>query len=211
MHLVKYSTRRVLNAGCGPQSARGLASLFASADWEEIRLDIDPSVSPTVVGSITDMNTFSSEYFDAVWSSHTLEHLFSHEVLPALREFKRVLKPDGFALIMCPDLESIADHLVRHGANHIAYISPAGPITAIDMLYGHLASVAQGRHYMAHKTGFTAERLGNLLLDAGFPTANVRRDDHFELCALAFSEQADQDFIQSALADAGFNLAETTP
>jgi predicted SAM-dependent methyltransferase len=87
---------------------------------EEIRTDIDPSVAPTVVGSIADMNTFSSEYFQAVWSSHTLEHLFSHEVLPALREFKRVPKPDGFALIMCPDLESIADHLVQHGANHIA-------------------------------------------------------------------------------------------
>ncbi len=185
--------------------------MFASTEWEEIRLDIDPSVAPTVVGSITDMNSFASEHFDAVWSSHTLEHLFSHEVLPALREFKRVLKPDGFALIMCPDLESVADHLVRHGASHVAYVSPAGPITAIDMLYGHLASVAKGHHFMAHKTGFTAERLGNLLLDAGFPTANVRRDDHFELCALAFSEHADQNRIQSALADAGFNLVETTP
>jgi predicted SAM-dependent methyltransferase len=211
VHRVQSSTRRVLNAGCGPQSARGIGSLFASAEWEEIRLDIDASVNPTVVGSITEMSAFSSADFDAVWSSHTLEHLFSHEVLPALREFKRVLKPDGFALIMCPDLESVADHLVRHGANHVAYVSPAGPITAIDMLYGHLASVAQGRHYMAHKTGFTAERLGNLLMEAGFPTANVRRDDHFELCALAFSEHADQGRIQSALAEAGFNLEETTP
>ncbi len=208
---MRSSTKRVLNAGCGPQTARGIASLFTSTGWEEIRLDIDPSVSPTVVGSITDMTSFQSGHFDAVWSSHTLEHLFSHEVLPALREFKRVLKSDGFALIMCPDLESVADHLVRHGADHIAYVSPAGPITAIDMLYGHLASIAQGRHYMAHKTGFTAERLGNLLLDAGFPTANVRRDDHFELCALAFSEHADQNHIQSALANAGFDLVETTP
>ena len=136
VHRVKSSTKRVLNAGCGPKSTRGVASLFASTQWEEIRLDIDPSVGPTVVGSITDMASFASEHFDAVWSSHTLEHLFSHEVLPALREFKRVLKPDGFALIMCPDLESVADHLIRHGANHVAYVSPAGPITAISRCPG---------------------------------------------------------------------------
>src|ERR1019366_3069341 len=33
-----------------------------------------------------------------------------------------------FALIMCPDLESVANHLVQHGADHVAYTSPAGPI-----------------------------------------------------------------------------------
>ena len=201
--------KRILNAGSGHTSARGVAPLFASPDWEEVRLDVDPAVGPTVIGSITDMKAiFPSESFDAVWSSHTLEHLFAHEVPIALGEFKRILKPDGFGLFMCPDLESVASHLAQHGADHVAYTSPAGPITALDMLFGHQASVAQGRHYMAHKTGFTAERLGNLLLEAGFPTVNVRRDHHFEICALAFAEHADQSRIQAELADWGYDLME---
>jgi hypothetical protein len=61
---------------------------------------------------------------------------------------------------------------------------------------------------MAHKTGFTADRLANLLLEAGFPTVNVRRDHHFEICALAFAEQADQNRIQAKLANWGYDLME---
>src|SRR6185312_2442431 len=79
--------KRILNAGSGHISARGVAPLFASPDWEEVRLDVDPAVGPTVIGSITDMKAiFPSESFDAVWSSHTLEHLFAHEVPIALGE-----------------------------------------------------------------------------------------------------------------------------
>ena len=201
------SRRRVLNAGSGSHSVRGNIPFFVSSEWEEVRLDLDPSVLPTVIGSVTDMkDLFKSQLFDAIWSSHTLEHLFSHEVPKALMEFKRVLKPDGFMLILCPDLESVANQIVQHGADDIAYTSPAGPITAIDMLYGHVASVAQGRHHMAHKTGFTADRLGKLLLEAGFPTVHVRRDEHFEICALGFAEQAQQHRIQAELANSGYDM-----
>jgi SAM-dependent methyltransferase len=201
--------RRILNAGSGPQAARRMASVFLTQEWEEVRLDIDPNVRPTVVGSITEIRSlFHPASFDAVWSSHTLEHLFAHEVADALDQFKGVLKPDGFALIFCPDLESVAEQLLQHGADRVAYVSQAGPITALDMLYGHIASITGGRHYMAHNTGFTADRLGNLLLDAGFPAVNIRRDEHFEICALAFAEDADQERIQSELAECGYDLME---
>jgi predicted SAM-dependent methyltransferase len=206
---VNKAVRRILNAGAGHRTARGIAPPFDSPDWEEVRLDVDPSVGPTVLGSMTDMKElFDQGSFDAVWSSHTLEHLFSHEVPIALAEFKRILKPDGFALFMCPDLESVARHLIEHGADHVAYTSPAGPITALDMLYGHIASVARGRHFMAHKTGFTGDRLGKLLIEAGFASVNVRRDDNFEICALAFAEDADQNDVQAELADWGYDLLE---
>jgi SAM-dependent methyltransferase len=195
--------KRILNAGAGHLSTRGIAPAFRNGSWEEVRLDIDPSVNPNVLGSITEMRDFPKHCFDAVWSSHTLEHLFAHEVPQALRECKRVLKPDGFAIFMCPDLESVAEHLTKYGPDHVAYESAAGPITALDMLYGHQASVAEGRFSMAHKTGFTAERLGNLLLGAGFSTVHVRRDERFEICALAFAEDADQERIQSELGSWG--------
>ena len=61
---------------------------------------------------------------------------------------------------------------------------------------------------MAHKTGFTSDRLGHLFLHAGFADVNVRSSEYFELVALAFREQADRDAIQAMVAASGFNLRE---
>ena len=200
--------KRVLNAGSGPYSARKLHPIFARDAWQEIRIDIDPQSQPDLVGSITDMqSSFTPQSFDAIWSSHTLEHLYAHEVPSALAEFKRVLRPDGFALITSPDLESIASLVVDHGLDHVAYTSPAGPITPLDMLFGHSASIARGHHYMAHKTGFTAASLGQRFADAGFPTVLVKRD-RLDLWVLGLMREADQASIQSKLVAVGLDISE---
>ena len=176
--------------------------------WDEVRLDIDPGVKPDVVGSITQLETsFAAESFDAVWSSHVLEHLYAHEVYPTLRQFIRVLKPSGFALIMSPDLEAVAHHIIEHGIAAVAYESPAGPIRPLDMLYGHSRAIEGGRYHMAHKTGFTADRLGNLLLSAGFSTISTRTEN-FEVCALALMPKADGRGIKQDLAACGFDFQE---
>ena len=102
--LIKMARKKLLNAGAGYPSARGVLPLFASSDWEEVRLDIDPAVNPNVVGSVTNLrNLCETDSFDAIWSSHILEHLYSHEVPLALNEFYRVLKADGFALSCVPN------------------------------------------------------------------------------------------------------------
>jgi len=151
--------KRVLNAGSGANSPRRLHPVFDPAEWDEIRLDIDPHTRPDIVGSVVDMRLeVPSQSFDAVWCSHILEHLYAHEVPAALGEFQRVLKTDGFALIACPDLETVAALIVSDGVDSEAYRSSAGPITPLDMLFGHSASLAQGQLHMAHNTGFTCAR-----------------------------------------------------
>ncbi len=198
--------KRVLNAGSGPRSARGVHSAFVGEDWQEIRIDIDPAAAPDVIGSITDMaSIFPAESFEAVWSSHILEHLYAHEVPAALSEFKRVLKPYGFALITSPDLESVASFILDHGLDQVAYTSPAGPVSALDMLFGHSASVANGHLHMAHKSGFTCASLGQRLVDAGFATVLATRE-RFDLWAVALMEQADKAAVQQRLAAAGLNV-----
>ena len=193
------SIKRLLNAGSGPGPARRIARLVSEQGWEEVRFDIDPEVKPDVEGSILDLGaSFEPQTFDAVWSSHVLEHLYAHQVFPTLRQLHRVLKADGFALIMTPDLESVAHFIVEHGIAAIAYNSPAGPIRPLDMLYGHSRAIEDGHHYMAHRTGFTAERLGNLLLMAGFATVSVRTED-FEVCALALMPEANSEATQKIL------------
>lgn len=198
----------VLNAGSGSRLARQLHPAFPEEGWRETRLDLDPQSEPDVTGSITDMgDVFADETFDAVWCSHVLEHLHGHLVPDALGEFGRVLRPDGFALITSPDLETVADLLVKRGPDHVAYMSSAGPITPLDMLYGHSASIERGRSSMAHRTGFTCASLGRLLVEAGFPAVLAKRDG-FDLWALALMPEADKDAIQRDLADAGLDMLD---
>jgi predicted SAM-dependent methyltransferase len=198
--------KRVLNAGSGSLSARQLHPVFRENQWQQVRFDIDPQTKPDVVGSITNMTElFPSGEFDAIWSSHSLEHLYAHEVSGALAEFKRILRPDGFALVTSPDLEAIAIFFLSHGLNHVAYTSAMGPITPHDMIFGHSGSIARGKTYMAHKTGFTCALLGQLLLDAGFPVV-LAKSEGFDLWALALMRNADKAEIQEELKAAGLDM-----
>ena len=183
--------KRVLNTGSGPYQPGKLHRAFAPAEWTEVRLDIDPQVRPDHVGTVTDMRSFAPDAsFDAIWSSHNVEHLHTHEVSVAFREFRRVLRPDGFALITCPDLDAIV-RLIADGQMHdVIYTSPAGPITPFDMLYGHSASIASGNHFMAHNTGYTVERLGRVALEAGFEEVRVGKGRFLDLWALALMRDA---------------------
>ena len=186
------SRHHVLNAGCGPYMAERLHPIFRKANWNEVRLDIDERVHPDLIGSIADMTFVQDARFDAIWCSHNLEHLHTWQVGKALSEFRRVLKPSGFVLLRSPDLEAIAQLVVSGNLESVAYQSPAGPITALDMIFGHSRSVEQGNEFMAHNTGFTAERLGRLLLEAGFSEARVRKDSAYDLWAIAMMPRTDK-------------------
>jgi SAM-dependent methyltransferase len=178
LRVAQYPGQRVvLHVGCGAHPSAVLAREFPKPDWVEVRLDIDPAVKPDIVASITDLRGIESGAIDAVFSSHNLEHLFAHEVPLALREFTRVLAPSGIALIGVPDLQRVAEWIAQDKLVETAYVSPAGPIAPIDMLYGHRGYVAQGLVFMAHKTGFTARSLAQALVDNGFARADVSRTD----------------------------------
>ncbi|WP_439594647.1 class I SAM-dependent methyltransferase [Falsiroseomonas sp.] len=184
---VTEDSRLVLHVGCGAASPDKLpAHFFPAGQWREVRLDIDPDVAPDVLASITDMAAVPDASVDAIWSSHNLEHLFPHEVPLALAEFRRVLKPGGFALMTMPDLQQIARLVAEDRLTDPAYLSPMGPITPLDMLYGHGASLARGNVFMGHRGGFTARSLEMALIAAGFPIVRVVRDESFALWATAY-------------------------
>lgn len=175
-----------LHVGCGPKRKNSTTPAFARDDWTELRLDIDESIHPDIVGTMTDMSAVATGSVDAVFSSHNIEHLYPHEVPLALAEFKRVLKPDGFTVITCPDLQSVAALVAEDKLTEPAYVSPAGPIAPLDILYGHRPPMAAGNLYMAHRCGFTRKVLTATLQAAGFATvAALRREPQFDLWALA--------------------------
>lgn len=175
----------LLHVGSGPKNPKKLPAAYQGPQWREIRLDIDPKVAPDIVGDIKAMPAAETARFDALYSSHNLEHLHPHEVPLALAEFFRVIKPGGHALVTCPDLQAVAEHIAQGNLTQPIYTSPAGPIAPLDILYGHRPSLARGNLYMAHRTGFIASTLAQAMADAGFVNITVQRrgTPYFDLWA----------------------------
>ena len=163
----------VLHVGCGAANPEKLHPMFRG--WREIRFDIDPDVKPDIIGDIVSMTDVPDTAVNGVYSSHNLEHLYSHQVPIALREFWRVLKPGGVVLVTMPDLQEVAALIAQGKLEEVAYVSPAGPIAPLDICYGFRAAIERGNTFMAHRTGFTAQTLGQKLHAAGFAEIQLER------------------------------------
>ena len=178
--------RRFLHVGCGGQRQEDTLPIFNDGNWDEIRLDIDPAAQPDFLGSMTDLSALAEASVDAIYSSHNIEHLYPHEVSIALREFLRVLRADGFMVVTCPDLQSVCSLVAQNRLTETIYVSPAGPIAPLDILYGHRKAIEQGQTGMAHRGGFTRDSLVAALQCAGFGTVSaICRAEHFDLWAFA--------------------------
>ena len=121
-----------LHVGCGPKRKDQTTRGFNQDTWQERRLDIDESVKPDVIGTMTQMPAVAAGSVDAIFSSHNIEHLYPHEVPLALAEFLRVLKDDGFLVVTCPDLQSVCGLVAQDKLTEPAYQSPAGPIAPVS-------------------------------------------------------------------------------
>jgi tetratricopeptide (TPR) repeat protein len=140
--------------------------------------------SVEIIDKITSITTGS---MDAVLTSKYIEHLYPHEVPVALTEFLRILKPDGFVVIICPDLQAVCALVADGKLIDPTYVSPAGPITPLDILYGNRTAMSDGKLYMAHHCGFTEKVLIETLKNSGFKrVATMKRGaPYYDLWALA--------------------------
>lgn len=188
-----------LHVGCGPKRKDRTTRGFNTDAWSEKRLDIDPSVEPDIIGTMTDMSAVETGSVSAIFSSHNIEHLYPHEVPVALAEFHRVLDDTGFVVITCPDLKSVAALIADDKLTEPAYVSPAGPIAPLDILYGHRPAMAAGNLYMAHRCGFTQKVLQGTLQAAGFKhVATMSRGaPAFDLWALASKSERSEDEMRA--------------
>ncbi len=162
--------KTLLHVGCGRgKLPRGYET------YAECRLDCDPGCEPDVLASLVAMPMVGDETFDRVFASHVVEHLHAHEAALALAECHRVLKPGGVLEVFVPDLQAVGGRVALDQLCEPVYQSAMGPVTPLDMLYGHQASVAKGESFMAHKTGFTASVLRAALRRAGFEKVLIDR------------------------------------
>ena len=99
---------RLLEIGCG--SGRQLEFL-RQLGWRVEGLDLDPVAVKVAsargltvhTGSLKEQN-FPDQYFDAVVSSHVIEHV--HDPIGLLRECGRVLRPGGKLVVITPNTAS---------------------------------------------------------------------------------------------------------
>ena len=182
--------RCVLNVGGG---SKAIPIPGHYDGWDHLLLDIDSRGKPDIVCDARKLETMDAGQFDAVYCSHNLEHYFPHDGAKVLKGFLHLLKADGFAEIRVPDIQAVLHRVVQSGMDiaDVLYVSPAGPISPHDVLYGFGKEIEQsGQDFYAHKTGFTAKSLRSALENAGFSRIFAFEvPNAFELKALAFKSE----------------------
>jgi len=160
--------KKVLNVG-GNNKAIALPPQYA--DFEHLLLDIDPKGAPDILCDARQLTTLEPGQFAAVYCSHNLEHYHRHDVPRVLAGFLHVLQDGGFAHIRVPDLQAVMRELIEKNLDleDVLYVSPAGPIMVLDVIYGYSVEIERSGHdFYAHKTGFTQKSLLRVLQAAGF-------------------------------------------
>ena len=122
---------------------------------------------------------YSDGSVDAVYSSHTLEHVYIDEARQVLREVSRVLKPGGLVRLALPDAEQLAR----------AFIARVDDLDADagwdfnDALLAHPRSPPSGLHRLLSRAGGHTHRwqptpamVTRMLEEAGF--SDVRRYEY---------------------------------
>jgi hypothetical protein len=194
--------KRFLHVGCGYSRKQQTVPGFQSDDWNEIRLDTNANVQPDIVASMTDMSMVPDGLVDAVFSSHNIEHLYLEQAGIALTEFHRVLADDGFLLITCPDMQAVAALIAEDHLDETAYVSPAGPVTPLDIVYGMQSLLVAPEYYMAHRSCFTLRTLITAVRKAGFTECyGIRRPEQFDLWVLAHKQALSKEALERLAQD----------
>jgi len=94
-----------INLGCGPMARSGWVNCDAQAlPGVDLRCDLRRGLA------------LGADYADYVVAIHVLQDLDYAEIVPALREIRRVLKPGGVLRLAVPDIDRAISAYVRRDA-----------------------------------------------------------------------------------------------
>jgi SAM-dependent methyltransferase len=147
---VPSMARRRLNWACGPDPALG---------W--INSDIIAAPGIQISRDIRDGLPLPTDSIDYAVSIHGLGDLPYPDLVPALRELRRVLKPGGTLRLGLPDLDRAIQAYLRKDGGYF-YIRD----DEVRSIGGKLA--VQITWYGSVRTPFTYDFIVELLLEAGF-------------------------------------------
>ena len=140
---------------CGEDEKRRAAGLPHRPDGEWTT--VDAFCEADIRAMMWDL-PIGDDLVDGIWSSHVLEHLPANRVAETLREWLRVLRPGGTAIIQVPNL----DYACRYWLEH------QGEPWALMILFGN-------QHHQGefHQTGWSRASLWQDLADAGFVVDSI--------------------------------------
>lgn len=141
---------RRLNWGCGPEPPPG---------WINADLLEGPGID--LSGDIRDGLPLESDSMGYVASIHALQDLPYPDVMPALRELRRVLEPGGVLRLALPDLDRAISAYLRDDPGYFCI-----PDSDAATLSGKL--IVQLTWYGRSRVMFTYDFARELLLKAGF-------------------------------------------
>ena len=133
-----------LHLGCGRNIKEGY-------------INVDQYLSaPNIINMDIFNLSIENDTVDEICTEHMLEHLSKYEVPLALKEWARVLKPDGKLVMNLPNLEwCLQQWLAKPEGERWGW--------QLDTIFG-----LQTHPGEFHKTGFTEARLHQLLENVGF-------------------------------------------
>lgn len=187
----------VLNVGCGKVDLKEHSIFLTTPEWKEVRVDAwEGNDTAHVYSDITNLKGVPDESCDAIWACHVVEHVYFHQLPDVFNSMMRVLKKDGFAVIRVPNLGCLADKIKNGLLTHQMYESSSGPITVIDMIYGHRGLIQEWGEGMAHKTGFTLDSMNQILTSLNIK-AYTKDTEFNEVIALLYKDKAPDDYMKA--------------
>lgn len=142
----KLGMIKILDIGCGENKLK-LTSAFAdklNGNADITTVDIRKEVNPDVVCDIRHL-PFADEVFDIVYSSHVIEHFGRNEIFSTLREWVRVLKPEGKFIVITPNLEWAAERILKENSKGTNTLDDES--TVLSVIYGD-QTYPLNYHYM---------------------------------------------------------------
>ena len=123
---------------------------------------------------------FNDNQFEAIYSSHTIEHLYREDAAKLARECYRVLRSGGICRIVVPDLAAAVSRYLERAANpqdsnaadalmDELMLQPRAPTKGALAMYHRLMNVHQ------HKWMYDGNSLADLLGGAGFGDVQIYR------------------------------------
>ncbi|UZQ55085.1 methyltransferase domain-containing protein [Trichothermofontia sichuanensis B231] len=127
-------------------------------DWKILDIEERPEVD--FVGDAACLSQFQDNSVKAIYASHVLEHFhyaLNNELTNALKEWHRVLAPEGKLYISVPDLKVLCWLYLN------PRLTPAERHYIMRIMFG-----GQTNEFDVHKVGFDVDTLAIYLQQAGF-------------------------------------------
>ncbi len=143
-----------LNLGCGDK----ILADYINVDVAQER----SGKQPDVICDVRNLNKFSNDYADEILAVHVIEHFWRWEVVSILKEWVRVLKPNGKLILECPNLKSACEQFLQ---DPDLYSGPGqeGQRT-MWVFYGDPSWTDP---LMVHRWGYTPISLAKVMHEAG--------------------------------------------